>query len=171
MQKKDTFKLNIYFLQYKFYSRKNRELDIWKMKHVKKTCFQIRQESKQEVEALPKPRALSSFYWESSSSIQDSYVHMTLQTERARMENLRAESYFVQVIGTKPQKKQKTKPQPTKTNKLTKNPPQKHTKGKNNNHHSKNVYSTLKLGFGGYLSFHRLYGALLVIASLQKDIK
>lgn len=81
------------------------------MKHVKKTCFQIRQESKQEAEALPKPRTLSSFYWESSSSIQDSYVHMTLQTETARMENVRAESYFVQVTGAKPQKKNQ-KPNP-----------------------------------------------------------
>lgn len=35
------------------------------MKQVKKTGFHIRQESKQEAEALPKTRALSSFYWES----------------------------------------------------------------------------------------------------------
>lgn len=123
------------------------------MKHVKKTCFQIRQESKQEAEALPKPRALSSFYWESSSSIQDTYVHMTLQTETARMKNVRAESYFVWVMVTprsQTSKKQKTQPQPTKTktNKLTKNLPQKHTKGKNNNHHSKNVYSTLNWDLG-----------------------
>lgn len=80
------------------------------MKHVKETCFQIRQESKQEAEALPKPRALSSFYWESSSSVQDSYVHMTLQTDTARMENVRAESYFVQVLGAKPQKNKKPNP-------------------------------------------------------------
>lgn len=65
VQEKAIFKLNIYFLQYKFYSRKNRELDMWKMKQVKKTSFHIRQESKQEAEALPKTKALSSFYWES----------------------------------------------------------------------------------------------------------
>lgn len=35
------------------------------MKQVKKTSFHIRQESKQEAEALPKTKALPSFYWES----------------------------------------------------------------------------------------------------------
>lgn len=68
------------------------------MKHVKTTRFQIRQESKQEAEVLPKTKAPSSFYWESLINMPDSYVHVTLQTETDRMENVRPESYFVQVM-------------------------------------------------------------------------
>lgn len=116
MQEKAIFKLSIYFLQYKFYSKKNRELDIWWMKHVKTTCFQIRQESKQETEALPKTRGPSSFYWESLINIQDSYVRVTLQTETARMENIRAESYFVQVMVIPRSQNSKDQKNPTPTN-------------------------------------------------------
>lgn len=84
------------------------------MKHVKKTCFQIRQESNRKQKHCQKLEPFQAFIGNPSSSIQDSYV--TLQTETARMENIRAEPYFVQVMVIPRSQTSKNQENPTPTN-------------------------------------------------------
>lgn len=83
-----------------------------------------------------------------SHQVSKTYVHVALQTETARMENIRAESYFVHMMvipRSHTLKNQKT-PTNQNQNKQTKNPSQKHTKEKENNH-SRKVCSTSNWDF------------------------